>query len=77
MKNLTALTEQNIQARVGRSIQDIRADAATQTDRHIEKKIGKQLEVTSPRKHKLIGRGSPMLGRLSQTIDIDKRIAKI
>jgi len=77
MKNLTTLTEQNIQARVGRTIQEIRTDAATQTDRYIEKKIGKRLEVTSPRKQKLIGRGSPMLGRLSQTIDIDKKIAKI
>ena len=77
MRKLKPLTERNIQKRVGMDVDRIRKSSAEEVDRHIERKIGKKLEVAPPRGELLIGRGSPLLTRLSKTHLIDKLLTEI
>jgi hypothetical protein len=66
-----------IEKRAGLSIGEIRNQTTTETDAAIGRRYHKQIKVTPPRKAGLVGRGSVLLNRLSDSTAVEKKLQTI
>ena len=77
MRALKELTIKNIENKTGMSFGDIAKSNPSEIDAFISKKTKRKIKIAAPKYKTLIGRGSPLLSRLSYMLDIDRRIQKI